>query len=552
MSFDDLLHRTGGMGRYQFIQIVMLMFPVMMTPIHHLLQNFTAAIPNHHCQIHAKNNETRWPNVIGNNDSKEVLQVFIPLDEKQIPEKCLRFTLAQWAFVNSSTTGDNVSTADVEPCLDGWIYDQSKFASTIITEWDLVCDSKQMQPIAQSIYMLGLLVGAVLYGGLSDRYGRRGILLWCYFQIAGTGLGTAFSPNYISYCIFRFLTGMGISGVAINTICLMMEWNSNHVRTIISSMYGYCFCIGQMILGGVAYGVRDWRWMQLASSLPFLIFFFYSWWLPESARWQIQTGKPEAALLALKRVAKINGKEEEGKAITLEILKFNMKQDIRSVKSTYTAVDLMRTPALRRITFCLTLAWFSVSFCFYGLAMDLGNFGISTYLIQIIFGAGDIPPKFICYLTMAYIGRKVSQSGTLIIAGLTILANIFVPPELQALRTSLAVIGKGCLSASFNCVYMYTGELYPTVIRQTGMGLGHTMGRIGGIVAPLVPMISDSFKSLSPIIYGSAALLSGVAVLFLPETLNLLLPETIQDVGSKTKVSDIKQKENRPLQTTDV
>ncbi|KAJ1105729.1 hypothetical protein NDU88_003134, partial [Pleurodeles waltl] len=174
---------------------------------------------------------------------------------------------------------------------------------------------------------------------------------------------------------------------------------------------------------------------------------------------------------------------------------------------------------------------FSVSFCFYGLAMDLGNFGISTYLIQIIFGAGDIPPKFICYLTMAYIGRKVSQSGTLIIAGLTILANIFVPPELQALRTSLAVIGKGCLSASFNCVYMYTGELYPTVIRQTGMGLGHTMGRIGGIVAPLVPMISDSFKSLSPIIYGSAALLSGVAVLFLPETLNLLLPETIQDVG---------------------
>ncbi|KAJ1105723.1 hypothetical protein NDU88_003128 [Pleurodeles waltl] len=134
MYFDDLLNWTGGMGRYQFIQIVMLMFPVMMKSIHSMLQNFTAAIPDHHCQIHATNKETSWPNVIANKDSEEVLQVFIPLDEKQIPEKCLRFTSAQWAFVNSSTTGDNVSTADVEPCSDGWIYDRSKFASTIIIE----------------------------------------------------------------------------------------------------------------------------------------------------------------------------------------------------------------------------------------------------------------------------------------------------------------------------------------------------------------------------------------------------------------------------------
>ncbi|NXF99065.1 S226B protein, partial [Sakesphorus luctuosus] len=97
--------------------------------------------------------------------------------------------------------------------------------------------------------------------------------------------------------------------------------------------------------------------------------------------------------------------------------------------------------------------------------------------------------------------------------------------DLQTLRTAMAVFGKGCLAAAFNCIFLYTGELYPTVIRQTGMGLGNTMARLGSIMAPLVKMAGELFPALPFVIYGAAPMVSGLVATFLPETRNVALPE---------------------------
>lgn len=69
----------------------------------------------------------------------------------------------------------------------------------------------------------------------------------------------------------------------------------------------------------------------------------------------------------------------------------------------------------------------STSFAYYGLAMDLQKFGVDIYLIQVIFGAVDIPAKVVITTCMSFIGRRPSQCGALIIAGVTILINVVVP-----------------------------------------------------------------------------------------------------------------------------
>ncbi|NXW86309.1 S226B protein, partial [Alopecoenas beccarii] len=97
--------------------------------------------------------------------------------------------------------------------------------------------------------------------------------------------------------------------------------------------------------------------------------------------------------------------------------------------------------------------------------------------------------------------------------------------ELQTLRLTLAVIGKGSLAASFNCAYIFTGELFPTVIRQTGLGLGGTLARVGGMVAPLVRVAGDVAPALPPVVYGVTPVLSALVTLLLPETRNVPLPE---------------------------
>ncbi|XP_063002347.1 solute carrier family 22 member 6-A-like [Elgaria multicarinata webbii] len=533
MTFAELLDRIGGMGRFQVLHVALLVIPVLLTSSHNLLQNFSAAIPEHHCRIRLVGNGTSWPanRTQKTGTEEDFLWISIPRDATGKPEKCRRFVTPRW-HLNGSATGGNETQGDTEPCHDGWIYDRSIFANTIIMEWDLVCNLRTRRQMAQSIYMGGVLAGALVFGSLADRFGRKAVLSWSYLQMAVSGVCTAFSPSLMAYCVFRFLVGMALSGIILNCTSLVLEWVPTKVRTVAGTVVSYCATFGQIILPGLAYALPDWRWLQFAASMPFFAFFIYSWWFAESARWLVLSGKLDKAVEVLKKVAQINGKKEEGEKLSREVLKSSMQKELALAQTSYTLVSLVRTPTVRRISCCISSVWFATSFAYYGLAMDLQNFGFSIYLIQVAFGSIDIPAKLGAAIGMSYIGRRATQASSVILAGLAILANIFVPTDLRTLRTSLAVLGKGCLASSFNCLYLYTGELYPTVIRQTGMGIGSTLARVGGIVAPMVKMTGEYFPYLPPLIYGTAPILSGIAAIFLPETLNVPLPDTIEEVES--------------------
>ncbi|KAG8564120.1 hypothetical protein GDO81_016330 [Engystomops pustulosus] len=526
MGFQEILERIGGMGRFQVIHVILLALPVFMMASHNLMQNFTAAIPKHRCRLNESWEEGNFTGLW--------LHAYIPLASNGKLSNCLRYKSPQPNLLNYSSLSNN-SDLETETCADGYRYDDSEFSSTIITQWDLVCTQRRMRQLAQSIYMSGVLVGSILFGGLSDKFGRRPLNIWSHLQMFVTGICAAFAPNYVVYCVFRFLTGAALSGIVLNSYSLIVEWIPTETRAFTSTGTGYCYTVGQLVLVVLAYLIQDWRMLQMAASLPFFIYFLYAWWLPESSRWLVLSGKYDQAIKDLKKVARINGKMEEGEKLTVESIKYDMQREINAARGgNYSVLDLIKTPVVRRISFCICCTWFSTSFAYYGLAMDLQKFGLSIYIVQVIFGSVDIPAKFFSYFVMTYIGRRVLQASSLILAGIAILVNIFVPEASQTVRTVITVFGKGCLAASFNCVYLYTGELYPTVIRQTGMGFGTMMARLGGIVAPLVQMTAEYYIHLPLIIYSLCPILSGVAACFLPETLGVPLPETIQEVESPT------------------
>ncbi|XP_063001679.1 solute carrier family 22 member 6-A-like [Elgaria multicarinata webbii] len=548
MGFADILDSLGGMGRFQRMSVAFLAIPLMMLAGHNLLQNFTAGIPGHHCQIRITANHTRHAgNITAPLGAEHLLRISIPMEGDRRAERCRRFTATQWRLLDPNVTLGNDTTAETEPCVDGWTYDRSVFANTIVSEWDLVCDSRTMRQMAQSIYMAGVLIGSIILGGLADRFGRKAILVWSYLQMGAAGACTAFVPNFTAYCVLRFLCGMAMSGISLNSVSLCMEWIPTKYRAIVGTINGYCYTTGQFILAGVAYAIPDWRWLQLTVSLPFFVFFLYSWLFVESARWLTISGKQEQALKCLKRAAWINGRKKEGDKLSMEVLKSSMQKELPSTKSSHTVADLVQTPAIRKISCGVSFIWFATSFAYYGLAMDLQNFGFNLYLTQLVFGAVDFPAKFISVMTITFVGRRFSQALSLILAGLCILANIFVPQDLNNLRMTFAVIGKGSLAASFNCAYIFSGELFPTVIRQSGMGLGGTMARVGSMIAPLVKMSGDFFPPLPLIIYGAAPIISGVVTCFLPETLNVPLPETIEQVERQSRPSQEDEQQMKVL-----
>ncbi|XP_017738129.1 PREDICTED: solute carrier family 22 member 6 isoform X1 [Rhinopithecus bieti] len=544
MAFNDLLQQVGGVGRFQQIQVTLVVLPLLLMASHNTVQNFTAAIPTHHCR----------PPANANLSKDGGLEAWLPRDRQGQPESCLRFTSPQWGPPFPNGTEAN-GTGATEPCTDGWIYDNSTFPSTIVTEWDLVCSHRALRQLAQSLYMVGVLLGAMVFGYLADRLGRRKVLILNYLQTAVSGTCAAFAPNFPIYCAFRLLSGMSLAGIALNCMTLNVEWMPIHTRACVGTLIGYVYSLGQFLLAGVAYAVPHWRHLQLLVSVPFFAFFIYSWFFIESARWHSSSGRLDLTLRALQRVARINGKREEGAKLSMEqVLRASLQKELTMGKGQASAMELLRCPTLRHLFLCLSMLWFATSFAYYGLVMDLQGFGVSIYLIQVIFGAVDLPAKLVGFLVINSLGRRPAQMAALLLAGICILLNGVVPQDQSIIRTSLAVLGKGCLAASFNCIFLYTGELYPTMIRQTGLGIGSTMARVGSIVSPLVSMTAELYPSVPLFIYGAVPVAASAVTVLLPETLGQPLPDTVQDLesrkGKQTRQQQEHQKYMVPLQAS--
>lgn len=100
--------------------------------------------------------------------------------------------------------------------------------------------------------------------------------------------------------------------------------------------------------------------------------------------------------------------------------------------------------------------------------------------------------------------------------------------------TTMAMMGKFCVAMSFSSIYIYTSELYPTVIRNLGLGTSSLCARVGSIVSPYIVMMAQlpslNDETVPLVIMGIMCLAAGGAAYFLPETLNCNMPQTLEEV----------------------
>eukprot|EP00794_Sanderia_malayensis_P020161 gene20161-22136_t len=407
-----------------------------------------------------------------------------------------------------------------------WEYTQQKDYS-VVTEFDLSCAREDLKYIDTSLFFITWAIGSIILGWLADRYGRRKIIFISSVMLLSAAFISAFSPAYWFYVLTRAVIGLFSPGFLVMPFIYLSEVVGPKYRPLTGIML---FVVGSMaicIVGLHAYFIRKWRLLlmgpeaystidiasQRAVGYLFNCFLLF---IPESIRWlRIKNRLTEVHDL-LNKIAKWN-KQRIPEHVRVKPV------DNTEVVNQANLLDLFRPRGMLLKSLALGFAWFTNAMIYYGIALAADNLGGSMYrdytLSALVGLFGDIAS----IIVSTRFGRKKTVIIPMFIAAVACIAAAIVPlgktTGLDALRLTFGLVGKFCIQVSFDVIYTWSVELYPTVIRSEGIGWLQVTSRIGSALSPWVTEWLKVFHIILPFsIMGGTCFLSAIFLLHLPET----------------------------------
>ena len=378
----------------------------------------------------------------------------------------------------------------------GWMFDAmdvgilSFVIAALSVDWGL--NSTEMGWIG-SVNSIGMAVGALLFGVLADKVGRKRIFMWTLvlFSVA-SGL-SAFATTLGVFLILRFLIGMGLGGELPVASTLVSESVKAEERGRIVVLLESFWAGGWLIAAVISYFVipadfwpiEGWRIALLLTALPAFYAVYIRLKLPDSPQFVVK----------------------------VEAKKRSVFQNMATVWSKEYA----------KSTLMLWVLWFAVVFSYYGMFLWLpsvmvgkGFDLISSFKYVLIMTLAQLPGYFTAAWFIEKFGRKFVLITYLI--GTAASAVVFGNAE-----TATVLLVSGMFLSFFNlgawgALYAYTPEQYPAIVRGTGAGMAAAVGRVGGIFGPLLvgTMLGRGYEYGSIFIIFCIAILIGVtAVIFL-------------------------------------
>lgn len=515
VDYDKLLSSAGEFGRYQaFLFLTTFPFYVFGAFSYFTQLFLTEASPNHWCLIPELQNLT----------DIERKNLAIPLDENS-PfgySRCQAYE-ANWTKVLSSGTTPN-QTWNTVPCKHGWEFNTTEFPyPTITTEMGWVCERNSYQATAQSIFFVGSIVGGLLIGWISDRFGRIPAVVSSNMVGAIAGTASIFVNNFTEFAICRFFMGMSYDNCMMMTYLLVLEYVTPKYRTMMTNLsLAVFFTIGAIALPWIALACGHWKIISLATSLPMALSLLTPLILPESPRWLLSKGRMDDAVNKVLNMARINKK-----VVPQNIIHQFKYTTLKSTQVPGNILDLFIRPLLRRLFICTCVEFMCCQLTFDSLIRTIGQLQFNYFVSFSVISFTEFPSLVILSFVLDFTGRKSMMIVTMSICAIFSFLIPFVGGGLPSVLC--AVVARFAVNMACNTAMQWTAEMLPTSVRGSGSSIVHICGYVAIVIAPFIAHLETYSPWLPMVVVGCVAVFAALLSFTLPETAKRDMPQTFDD-----------------------
>lgn len=340
-----------------------------------------------------------------------------------------------------------------------WMFDAmdvgmlSFIIAALQAEWQLT--PGQMGWIG-SVNSIGMAVGALVFGLMADKVGRKTVFMITLLLFSLASGASAFTSSLAIFLVLRFIIGAGLGGELPVASTLVSESVPVEKRGSTVVLLESFWAVGWLVAAVISYFVipaYGWQTALIISALPALYVIYLRLGLPDSPKF--------AAAQAKKTVS-----------VFENLAKIWSKQHVRQ-------------------TAMLWIVWFCVVFSYYGMflwlpsVMVMKGFSlIKSFEYVLIMTLAQLPG----YFTAAWFIEKFGRKFVLIVylIGTAVSAYFFGTADSTALLMTSGILLSFFNLGAWGGLYAYTPEQYPTLIRGTGAGMAAAVGRIGGVLGPLL------------------------------------------------------------------
>lgn len=348
---------------------------------------------------------------------------------------------------------------------------------TLIKEWGL---SKPQAGALQAWALFGMMFGALIFGPLADKIGRKKGIAISFVLFTVSTLLTGFAASPGEFTVYRFFAGLGCGGLMPNVVALMNEYAPKRLRSTMVALMFSGYSVGGMVAAGLGIWMipqYGWQPMFFVAAVPLLILPFILWKLPESLGFLLRQGRQDEARRIYTRI-------ETGERLTGDdtLVFTETKGSAASVAELFRHERATRTALLWVAFFCCLLLVYLLSSWLPKVMQEAGYAEKASLmtLFSLNFGgmAGAIAGGWLgdrFGLPKVVIGYFAAATLSIALVGFGLPVTLLF---LMVFIAGATTIGTQIL------LYASVAQLYNLSVRSTGLGWASGVGRIGAIVGP--------------------------------------------------------------------